>query len=101
MSTDRHFFLDGSDDIIYEPFSYRHLGSLAYIGNSAVFDFNGYSLAGGLAAMYLWRSIYWSEGVSMRTRLLLLVDWVKRGIWGRDLSKVSADALLDGVILCG
>lgn len=37
-----------SDDIIYEPFSYRHLGSLAYIGNSAVFDFNGYSLAGEL-----------------------------------------------------
>lgn len=79
---------DDIDDIIYEPFSYRHLGSLAYIGNSAVFDFNGYSLAGGLAAMYLWRSIYWSEGVSMRTRLLLLVDWVKRGIWGRDLSKL-------------
>lgn len=52
-----------------------------------MFDFNGYNLAGGLAAMYLWRSIYWSEGVSMRTRLLLMVDWIKRGIWGRDLSK--------------
>lgn len=44
MLTVIHF----SDDIIYEPFSYRHLGSLAYIGNSAVFDFNGYSLAGEL-----------------------------------------------------
>lgn len=43
--------------------------------------------------MYLWRSVYWSEGVSMRTRLLLLVDWVKRGIWGRDLSKVSVFCL--------
>lgn len=78
---------DDIDDILYEPFNYKHLGSLAYIGNSAVFDFNGYNLAGGLAAMYLWRSIYWSEGVSMRTRLLLMVDWIKRGIWGRDLSK--------------
>lgn len=78
---------DDPEDILYEPFSYKHLGSLAYIGNSAVFDLNGFNLAGGLAAMYLWRSIYWSEGVSMRTRLLLLVDWVKRGIWGRDLSK--------------
>lgn len=47
---------DDMDDILYEPFSYKHLGSLAYIGNSAVFDFNGYNLAGGLAAMYLWRS---------------------------------------------
>lgn len=25
----------------------------------------------------------------MRTRLLLMLDWVKRGIFGRDLSKVS------------
>ena len=78
---------DDMDDILYEPFSYKHLGSLAYIGNSAVFDLNGYNLAGGLAAMYLWRSIYWSEGVSMRIRLLLMVDWIKRGIWGRDLSR--------------
>ncbi|EGG01614.1 uncharacterized protein MELLADRAFT_110853 [Melampsora larici-populina 98AG31] len=71
-----------------EPFSYRHLGSLAYIGNSAVFDFGGNgSFAGGLIASYLWRSIYWSEQVSMRTRVLLMVDWIKRGIWGRDISK--------------
>jgi hypothetical protein len=34
-------------------------------------------------------SIYWSEQTSMRTRLLLMLDWIKRGIFGRDLSKVS------------
>ena len=34
-------------------------------------------------------SIYWSEQTSMRTRVLLMIDWVKRGIFGRDLSKVS------------
>lgn len=39
--------------------------------------------------MYLWRGVYWSEQVSFRTRVLLMLDWVKRGIWGRDLSKVS------------
>ncbi|KAG0140668.1 hypothetical protein CROQUDRAFT_664901 [Cronartium quercuum f. sp. fusiforme G11] len=73
-----------------EPFVYRHLGSLAYIGNSAVFDFgqNYGSFAGGLVAAYLWRSIYWSEQVSMRTRVLLMIDWIKRGIWGRDISKL-------------
>jgi NADH dehydrogenase len=27
----------------------------------------------------------------MRTRVLLMIDWVKRGIFGRDLSKVSRD----------
>lgn len=76
------------DEVAYKPFKYFHLGSLAYIGNAAVFDFGGVSLAGGLAAMYAWRSIYWNEQVSSRTRALLMIDWIIRGIWGRDLSKL-------------
>ncbi|BGP13049.1 hypothetical protein JCM10213_000946 [Rhodosporidiobolus nylandii] len=78
---------DDPDDALCEPFSYRHLGSLAYIGNSAVFDIGGYSFAGGLAAMYAWRAAYLSEAVSLRTRCLLMVDWIKRSLFGRDLSK--------------
>ena len=91
------------------PFRYTHLGSLAYIGNAAVFDLGRFSFMGGLAAMYAWRSVYWSEQVSMRTRALLMIDWVVRcvsrrcsffvsegvlmgiwgrGIWGRDLSRL-------------
>jgi NADH dehydrogenase FAD-containing subunit len=76
------------DEVASKPFKYFHLGSLAYIGNAAVFDFGGVSLAGGLAAMYAWRSIYWNEQVSSRTRALLMIDWIIRGIWGRDLSKL-------------
>ncbi|ORX38316.1 hypothetical protein BD324DRAFT_620416 [Kockovaella imperatae] len=78
---------DLDDEAYYKPFDYRHLGSLAYIGNSAVFDYQGWSVTGGLLAMYAWRSIYWSEQTSMRTRVLLMIDWIKRGIFGRDLSK--------------
>ncbi|GAA6018492.1 hypothetical protein JCM10207_007195 [Rhodosporidiobolus poonsookiae] len=78
---------DDPDDMLYKPFNYSHMGSLAYIGNSAVFDLNGYSFAGGLAAMYLWRAAYLSEAVSFRTRCLLMVDWVKRSLFGRDLSR--------------
>ncbi|BGP29130.1 hypothetical protein JCM10296v2_000868 [Rhodotorula toruloides] len=78
---------DDPDDMLYEPFSYKHMGSLAYIGNSAVFDFPGFSFAGGLAAMYLWRSVYLSTSVTIRQRCLLMVDWVKRSLFGRDLSK--------------
>ncbi|KAK0196741.1 hypothetical protein F5146DRAFT_1012772 [Armillaria mellea] len=70
------------------PFRYTHLGSLAYIGNAAVFDLGKYSFMGGLAAMYAWRSIYWNEQVSVRTRALLMIDWIIRGVWGRDLSKL-------------
>ncbi|RDX46860.1 nucleotide-binding domain-containing protein [Lentinus brumalis] len=80
--------MDEGDEALAPPFRYRHLGSLAYIGNAAVFDLGRFSFMGGLAAMYAWRSVYWSEQVSMRTRALLMIDWVVRGIWGRDLSRL-------------
>jgi NADH dehydrogenase len=76
------------DSAVMDHFKYRHLGSLAYIGNAAVFDYEGVSVKGGLGAMYAWRSIYLSESVSMRTRALLMFDWIIRGIWGRDLSRL-------------
>ncbi|EMD38098.1 hypothetical protein CERSUDRAFT_113234 [Gelatoporia subvermispora B] len=78
----------GADEAVTGPFRYRHLGSLAYIGNAAVFDLGKYSFMGGLVAMYAWRSVYWSEQVSMRTRALLMIDWIVRGVWGRDLSRL-------------
>ncbi|KAH3671196.1 hypothetical protein WICMUC_004713 [Wickerhamomyces mucosus] len=78
--------LDGDiDATISKPFQYKHLGSLAYIGNSAVFDLPGYSFVGGLVAMYLWRGTYFAQSVSLRTRVLLFLDWLKRGLFGRDI----------------
>ncbi|KAK7748933.1 hypothetical protein SLS53_000958 [Cytospora paraplurivora] len=74
------------DDAVYRAFEYRHLGSLAYIGNSAVFDLGGgWSWSGGLWAVYTWRSAYFAQSVSFRTRMLMMVDWTKRGLFGRDL----------------
>lgn len=71
------------------PFRYNHLGTLAYLGNTAVGDFKwGYKVIGGLWALYLWRSVYWSEQVSMRTRMNLSIDWSKCAVWGRDISTV-------------
>lgn len=71
------------DDAVYKAFEYRHLGSLAYVGNAAVFDINGLSFSGGLLAVYLWRSIYFAQSVSFRTRILLAMDWSKRALFGR------------------
>lgn len=76
------------DEAVSKPFRYTHLGSLAYIGNAAVFDLGNLSFMGGLLAMYAWRGIYWSEQVSARTRFLLMMDWIIRGVWGRDLSRL-------------
>lgn len=72
------------DDAVYKAFEYRHLGSLAYIGNSAVFDLGGgWNLSGGLWAVYTWRSAYFAQSVSFRTRMLMMMDWTKRGLFGR------------------
>jgi len=71
------------DDAVYKAFEYHHLGSLAYVGNAAIFDINGLNFSGGLMAVYLWRSIYFAQSVSFRTRLLLAMDWTKRALFGR------------------
>jgi NADH dehydrogenase len=71
----------GADEAVAKPFRYLHLGSLAYIGNAAVFDLGGHSFMGGLVAMYAWRSVYWNEQVSLRTRALLMIDWVIRYVF--------------------
>ncbi|KAJ9148900.1 NADH dehydrogenase [Pleurostoma richardsiae] len=74
------------DAAVYRAFEYKHLGSLAYIGNSAVFDLGeGWNLTGGLWAVYAWRSVYFAQSVSFRTRVLMMMDWAKRGLFGRDL----------------
>lgn len=71
------------DAAVYKAFEYHHLGSLAYVGNSAVFELGNYSVSGGLWAVYAWRSVYFAQSVSMRTRILLMMDWFKRGLFGR------------------
>ena len=95
------------DDAVYKAFEYKHLGSLAYIGNAAIFDWNGYGLSGGLIAVYLWRSVYFAQSVSLRTRVLLAMDWTKRALFGRGestpintvilqkLTRIRYDELLD------
>lgn len=72
------------DEAVYKAFEYHHLGSLAYVGNAAVFDLGGgWKLTGGLWAVYAWRSIYFAQSVSFRTRILLAMDWAKRALFGR------------------
>ncbi|KJA24998.1 hypothetical protein HYPSUDRAFT_65274 [Hypholoma sublateritium FD-334 SS-4] len=77
-----------TDEQVSSPFKYLHLRTLTYIRNAAVFDFGKQSFIGGLVAMYAWRSIYWNEQVNSRTRALLMINWIIRGIWGHDLSRL-------------
>jgi NADH dehydrogenase FAD-containing subunit len=45
------------DDAVSDPFKYRHLGSLAYIGNAAVFDFGNFNLMGGLVRVSFFEPV--------------------------------------------
>lgn len=73
------------------PFEYSHQGSLAYIGSDrAVADIswlNGNFATGGGLTYLFWRSAYLSMCFSTRNRILVVVDWLKAKIFGRDVSR--------------
>jgi len=74
-----------------KPFHYSHQGSLAYIGSDkAVADvswFNGNFASGGNLTFLFWRSAYLSMCFSTRNRLLVINDWLKSKLFGRDVSR--------------
>ncbi|KAJ1668423.1 NADH:ubiquinone oxidoreductase [Coemansia sp. RSA 1813] len=73
------------------PFKYSSQGSLAYIGSEkAIADlpfFNRNITAGGIATFWFWKSAYLNELFSLRNSTLVLSDWVKRFLFGRDISR--------------
>lgn len=74
------------------PFEYSHQGSLAYIGRGdAIADlqipfFNGSFASGGAATYLFWRAAYVSQVFSLRNRGLIVFDYVKTKLFGRDIS---------------
>jgi len=73
------------------PFHYSHQGSLAYIGSDkAIADLpllNGNFASGGVATYLFWRSAYISSLFSLRNRFLVMNDWLKVKLFGRDTSR--------------
>ena len=71
------------------PFKYHYLGSFAYIGdNSAVLKLPVVGSFMGWSIMWLWRGAYASECVSFRMRALVIFDWMKSYLFGRDTSRI-------------
>lgn len=75
----------------WTPFEYSHQGSLAYIGkDKAIADiswFDGNFATGGSLTYLFWRSAYLSMCFSTRNRMLVLLDWTKCKVFGRDVSR--------------
>ena len=76
-----------------KPFEFLNLGLLAYVGaGQAVAQVqlgeNSLLNASGENAFLLWRSVYVVKQVSTRTRLLVLFDYLKSKLFGRDLTSL-------------
>ncbi|KAK4962303.1 NADH:ubiquinone oxidoreductase [Elasticomyces elasticus] len=73
------------------PFEYSHQGSLAYIGSEkAVADISwltGNLASGGTLTYFFWLSAYLSMCFSTRNRILVIMDWTKAKVFGRDVSR--------------
>jgi NADH:ubiquinone reductase (non-electrogenic) len=70
------------------PFEYEHAGMLAYIGDDeAIADLPGGWRVGGALTYLFWRSAYLSNLFSLRNKSLVLFDWVKTIVFGRDISR--------------
>ncbi|KAF9992394.1 hypothetical protein BGZ79_003120 [Entomortierella chlamydospora] len=71
------------------PFSFKNLGSMAYIGNwEAVVDMtkiNDKAKESGRFAWVFWRSSYLTMSVSMRNKMLIPMYWLATWVFGRDV----------------
>ncbi|GIL60516.1 hypothetical protein Vafri_15069 [Volvox africanus] len=73
------------------PFEFLSLGIMAYVGNEKAltqveaFDIIHLRITGTLA-FALWKSVYITKQVSLRNRILILFDWMKARVFGRDIS---------------
>ncbi|XP_020964460.1 external alternative NAD(P)H-ubiquinone oxidoreductase B1, mitochondrial isoform X1 [Arachis ipaensis] len=79
----------GSGRHTFLPFRYKHFGQFAPLGGEqAAAELPGDWVAMGHSTQWLWYSVYASKQVSWRTRMLVISDWTRRFIFGRDSSRI-------------
>ncbi|KAL4620311.1 hypothetical protein ACB092_06G144900 [Castanea dentata] len=79
----------GSGRHQFRPFQYKHFGQFAPLGGEqAAAELPGDWVSIGHSTQWLWYSVYASKQVSWRTRVLVVSDWTRRFIFGRDSSRI-------------
>ncbi|MED6131454.1 External alternative NAD(P)H-ubiquinone oxidoreductase B3, mitochondrial [Stylosanthes scabra] len=73
----------------FKPFRYKHLGQFAPLGGEqTAAQLPGDWVSIGHSSQWLWYSVYASKQVSWRTRALVVSDWTRRFVFGRDSSRI-------------
>ncbi|KAK9924677.1 hypothetical protein M0R45_033031 [Rubus argutus] len=73
----------------FHPFRYKHFGMFAPLGGEqTAAHLPGDWVSIGYSTQWLWYSVYVSKLVSWRTRVLVVSDWGRRFIFGRDSSRI-------------
>ncbi|KAK7088099.1 probable NADH dehydrogenase [Littorina saxatilis] len=70
-----------------EPFRFKNMGMLAYIGRYEALTDTPVARLQGFHSWLLWRSAYLTRLGSWRLRMQVPVDWLKTLIFGRDISR--------------
>ncbi|GAV68852.1 hypothetical protein CFOL_v3_12355 [Cephalotus follicularis] len=83
----QHFRRSGRHQ--FRPFQYKHFGQFAPLGGEqTAAELPGDWVSMGRSTQWLWYSVYASKQVSWRTRFLVVFDWTRRFIFGRDSSGI-------------
>lgn len=72
------------------PWVRRDLGMMSYVGDSRAVMQSQFAPSHfkGWFAFAVWRGAYTSKLVSTRSRFLVMFDWIKARIFGRDISRM-------------
>jgi NADH dehydrogenase FAD-containing subunit len=84
------FECNKDDPAARTPFRYKHLGGYEYVGAEDGFVERGSkseSIVTGLGAFWLWRAVYYSQMIGLRTRVNLFFDKVQTFFFGRTTSR--------------
>ena len=72
-----------------DPWEYTNRGMMSYVGEArAVLQSPQIGIMKGLPVFSLWRGAYASKLLTMRSRVLVIVDWMKELVFGRDISRM-------------
>ena len=75
------------DETEVGPFQYKHRGMMAYVGKRKALVDTKNVQGKGFTTWLFWRSAYLTKLMSWKNKMLVVMDWVRTFLFGRDISQ--------------